>query len=230
MRIGIIGSSGGSAFAQAYRILRAVDGDAHGFCVITDRPCGLEDLCVSAGLKHSRIVEPDNRRFSTAARAVLDDFGGVDFVLLFFTRVVTRELFTLHATFNIHPSLLPAFRGLRPIERMLAARARFFGTTLHLVSEAIDGGPVVAQTVMPVTPGTSRAYIDKCAYIHKVYLTLLLVELMETGVLQLTPDLGDIRLRGEPPYTAWSNPTLCNPGYLAAVTAVQRSEQVKALG
>jgi phosphoribosylglycinamide formyltransferase 1 len=51
---------------------------------------------------------------------------------------------------NIHPSLLPAFRGLDTHRRVLEAGARFTGCTVHLVRAEVDDGPIVVQAVVPV--------------------------------------------------------------------------------
>jgi phosphoribosylglycinamide formyltransferase-1 len=53
---------------------------------------------------------------------------------------------------NIHPSLLPAFRGLDTHRRVLAAGVRFSGCTVHLVRAEVDDGPIVVQAVVPVRP------------------------------------------------------------------------------
>jgi phosphoribosylglycinamide formyltransferase 1 len=51
---------------------------------------------------------------------------------------------------NIHPSLLPAFRGLRVHERVIAFGARFSGCTVHFVRPTMDDGPIIVQAVVPV--------------------------------------------------------------------------------
>lgn len=53
---------------------------------------------------------------------------------------------------NIHPSLLPSFEGLAPQQQALDAGARISGCTVHFVSEKMDGGPIIAQTAVPVLP------------------------------------------------------------------------------
>jgi len=53
---------------------------------------------------------------------------------------------------NIHPSLLPAFKGLDVHERVLAAGARFSGCTVHFVRPAMDEGPIIVQAAVPVLP------------------------------------------------------------------------------
>ncbi len=53
---------------------------------------------------------------------------------------------------NVHPSLLPAFPGLRAIEQALDAGVKETGVTVHLVDEGVDTGPVLRQEAVPVEP------------------------------------------------------------------------------
>jgi len=72
---------------------------------------------------------------------------------------------------NIHPSLLPAFRGLHTHERVLEAGARFGGCTIHFVRPAMDDGPIIAQAAVPVrsddTPDTLAARVLEQE--HRIY-------------------------------------------------------------
>jgi formyltetrahydrofolate-dependent phosphoribosylglycinamide formyltransferase len=54
---------------------------------------------------------------------------------------------------NIHPSLLPAFKGLNVHERMIAAGVKIAGCTVHFVTAETDSGPIIAQAAVPVLPG-----------------------------------------------------------------------------
>jgi phosphoribosylglycinamide formyltransferase-1 len=54
---------------------------------------------------------------------------------------------------NIHPSLLPLFRGVHTHEQALAAGVRLHGCTVHYVVPELDAGPIVAQAAVPVLPG-----------------------------------------------------------------------------
>jgi phosphoribosylglycinamide formyltransferase 1 len=56
---------------------------------------------------------------------------------------------------NVHPSLLPAFPGLRTHERVLQSGVRFTGCTVHFVRPEMDTGPIIAQAVVPVRPQDS---------------------------------------------------------------------------
>lgn len=57
---------------------------------------------------------------------------------------------------NIHPSLLPAFPGLDPHGQALAARVTLSGCTVHLITDELDGGPIVGQEAVPVLDGDTR--------------------------------------------------------------------------
>ena len=56
---------------------------------------------------------------------------------------------------NIHPSLLPAFRGLHPQKQALDAGVTVTGCTVHHVVPELDAGPAIAQAEVPVLPGDS---------------------------------------------------------------------------
>lgn len=53
---------------------------------------------------------------------------------------------------NIHPSLLPSFRGVRAVEQALAAGVKIAGCTVHLVAPEVDSGPILLQAAVPVLP------------------------------------------------------------------------------
>jgi phosphoribosylglycinamide formyltransferase-1 len=57
---------------------------------------------------------------------------------------------------NIHPSLLPAFPGLHTHRHALAAGVRIHGCTVHFVTPALDGGPIIVQAAVPVLPSDSE--------------------------------------------------------------------------
>lgn len=58
---------------------------------------------------------------------------------------------------NVHPSLLPNYRGLHTYRRALADGVRWHGTSVHFVTETLDGGPVIAQARVAVEPGDTEA-------------------------------------------------------------------------
>jgi phosphoribosylglycinamide formyltransferase-1 len=75
------------------------------------------------------------------------------------------------AVLNVHPSLLPEFRGLRAVERALEAGVDETGVTVHFMVEEVDAGPIVAQQRVPVLPGDTKETL--LARLHPVEHRLL---------------------------------------------------------
>lgn len=81
-------------------------------------------------------------------------------------RVVTSVLIDAFPDriINIHPSLLPSFKGVRAVEQALAAGVKIAGCTVHLVRPEVDSGPILIQAAVPVlpddTPETLQARIQ----------------------------------------------------------------------
>ena len=116
---------------------------------------------------------PDRAAFDAAVTARLEA-AGVDLVCLAgFMRLFTAG-FVEHwrdRLLNIHPSLLPAFRGLNTHERALAAGVRLHGCTVHFVRPELDDGPIVMQSAVPVQPGDTaeRLATRVLAQEHRIY-------------------------------------------------------------
>ncbi len=111
---------------------------------------------------HVPAVAVDHRAFgrdrAAHERAIEDVLAkhGADLVCLAgYMRLLTPFLVDRWAgrMLNIHPSLLPAFPGLHTHARALAAGCRLHGCTVHLVTPAMDDGPILAQAAVPVLPG-----------------------------------------------------------------------------
>ena len=101
----------------------------------------------------------DRPAFERALTAALEH-AGVEFVCnAGFMRLLT-ETFVARwrdRVVNIHPSLLPAFRGLDTHKRALEAGVRLHGCTVHFVRVAMDEGPIIVQAAVPVLPGDDEA-------------------------------------------------------------------------
>ncbi|HUG78714.1 MAG TPA: phosphoribosylglycinamide formyltransferase [Burkholderiales bacterium] len=104
----------------------------------------------------TRVV--DHRRFATrtdfdeALAAEIGRFEPRVVALAGFMRVLTPGFVERYAgrLLNVHPSLLPAFPGLDTHARALAAGVKVHGCTVHLVTAALDSGPIVIQAAVPV--------------------------------------------------------------------------------
>jgi phosphoribosylglycinamide formyltransferase-1 len=96
----------------------------------------------------------DRPEFEAALIDLIDHYRPDLVILAGFMRVLTPG-FTEHyqgRIFNIHPSLLPKFRGLHTHERAIAAGETVHGASIHFVTAELDGGPVIVQARVPVLP------------------------------------------------------------------------------
>ena len=124
--------------------------------VIANRPeaKGL-DFARSAGipaLALDHTTYPDRAAFDQALMQQIDLLKPDLVVLAGFMRILTPEFIRHYAgkLINIHPSLLPSFRGLDAVGQALAAGVTLTGCTAHLVEEVVDAGPILVQAAVPV--------------------------------------------------------------------------------
>ncbi len=102
------------------------------------------------------------------------DAAGVGIVCLAgYMRLLTPLLVGRYAgrMLNIHPSLLPSFPGLHTHARAIAAGVKLHGCTVHLVTEAMDEGPILMQAAVPVLPDDDedRLAARVLAQEHRIY-------------------------------------------------------------
>ena len=97
--------------------------------------------------------------FEAELAATLDAHAPDAIALAGFMRILSADFVAryLGRLFNIHPSLLPAYRGLHTHRRVLAAGEREHGASVHFVTAELDGGPVVLQSRLGVRAGESEA-------------------------------------------------------------------------
>ena len=102
---------------------------------------------------------PSREAFDAALVQEIDRHAPALVVLAGFMRILTPGFVQHYAgrLLNIHPSLLPAFPGLRTHERAIAAGCKFAGATVHQVTAELDHGPILGQLVVPVLPEDTAA-------------------------------------------------------------------------
>lgn len=100
---------------------------------------------------------PDRESFDAALHDEIVAAGAQLVCLAGFMRLLTPGFVAKwhDRMINIHPSLLPAFKGLHSHERAIAAGCRFTGCTVHFVRAEMDDGPIIAQAAVPILPGDS---------------------------------------------------------------------------
>ena len=163
-RVGVLISGRGSNMAALADAARAPNYPADIVLVVCNQPgaAGIA-LAAQAGVPVAVI---DHRRFGkdrAAHEAAIDAAlreAGVEIVCLAgYMRLLTPFLVTAwqDRMLNVHPSLLPAFPGLNTHARALAAGVRLHGCTVHLITHAMDEGPILAQAAVPVLPDDTEA-------------------------------------------------------------------------
>ena len=102
---------------------------------------------------------PDRAAFDHALAQEIDRHAPDLVVLAGFMRILTPGFVEHYAgrMINIHPSLLPAFTGLHTHRRAIEAGCRIAGVTVHFVTGELDGGPIIAQTAVPVLADDDEA-------------------------------------------------------------------------
>ncbi len=132
--------------------------------VISDRAnAGALEIARAAGVADVHHIDPkqyaDRAAFDAACAELIDAAGCRWIVLAGYMRILSAPFVRRFRgrMINIHPSLLPAFIGAHAVEDALAYGVRVSGCTVHLVDEVLDGGPILAQAVVPVRDGDDRA-------------------------------------------------------------------------
>jgi phosphoribosylglycinamide formyltransferase 1 len=177
-RVAVLISGRGSNMASLIEAAQAPDYPAEIALVVSNRPdaAGLA-LATKAGVPtalvdHTRFGK-DREAFERALQAALDEHRIELICLAGFMRLFTPWFVERWSgrMLNIHPALLPAFKGLNTHERALAAGVKTHGATVHLVVPDMDSGPIIAQAEVPVladdTPDTLAARV--LAVEHRIY-------------------------------------------------------------
>ena len=148
---------------------------------ISDRPAafGLERaraLGIPALAVPSRDY-PDRAAHERALIERIDAYAPALIVLAGYMRIFTPAFVAHYADrlLNIHPSLLPAYTGLNTHRRALADGAHWHGCTVHYVTEELDGGPRLAQAVVPVLAGDTEGSLAERVHRaeHQLYPTVI---------------------------------------------------------
>jgi phosphoribosylglycinamide formyltransferase-1 len=149
------------------------------------RDAGIETAAFPAGEHGSR----DARDDALAAWIDARDVGLV--VLAGFMEILSAPFIRRFAgrIINVHPSLLPAFQGIRAIEQALDYGVKVMGVSVHFVDEGVDSGPIILQEAFDVLPYSGEiAAIEE--RVHEIEHRLLprAVTLIAAGRVRVDPD------------------------------------------
>ena len=156
LKVGVLISGRGSNMAALIKAAQEADYPAEIACVFSNKAdaAGLQ-TAADAGIPTTVISHrgyPDRESFDRDVSAALEKHGVELVVLAGFMRILS-PWFPQHwagRLINIHPSLLPSFKGLHVQQQALDSGARISGCTVHFVIPDLDAGPIIAQAAVPV--------------------------------------------------------------------------------
>jgi phosphoribosylglycinamide formyltransferase 1 len=163
LKVGILISGRGSNMAALIKAAQAADYPAEIACVLSNKAdAGGLGIAATADVPTaviSHLDYPDRESFDRAVSATLEKHGVGLVVLAGFMRIFS-PWFPKHwagRLINIHPSLLPSFRGLHVQRQAIDAGVRVSGCTVHFVTPDLDAGPIIAQAAVPVLQNDTEA-------------------------------------------------------------------------
>ena len=162
-RVAVLISGRGSNMSALIEAAKAKDYPAEIVLVVSNRPdaAGLaraREAAIATAVIDHRLFRDDRAAFERALDDELREYR-IDIVCLAgFMRLLTPWFITRWSgrILNIHPALLPEFKGLDTHRRALAAGVKRHGATVHFVVEETDAGPVISQQSVPVLQGDTE--------------------------------------------------------------------------
>jgi phosphoribosylglycinamide formyltransferase-1 len=177
-RVAVLISGRGSNMAALIEAAKATDYPAEIVLVASNRPhAGGLQTARAAGIATSVVDHTqygkDREAFERALQSVLETHR-IDIICLAgFMRLLTSRFVEQwqDRLLNIHPALLPAFKGLDTHKRALEAGAKTHGATVHFVVPEMDAGPIIAQGAVTVRADDTEASLAArvLAVEHKIY-------------------------------------------------------------
>lgn len=154
MRVGVLASGSGTILEAILAAEVPVD------LVVTDRRCRALELAGDVGVLLERTdfsKSFDRDGYADDLVALLHDREIDLAVMAGFGTVVPKAVPAFHGLMlNTHPSLLPSFKGWHPVRDALAFGVKVTGTTVHVVTEELDEGPILAQEAVAILLGDTE--------------------------------------------------------------------------
>jgi phosphoribosylglycinamide formyltransferase-1 len=166
--------------------------------VISNTPeAGGLELASAAGIPTAVVPHkdyPHRESFDAALDQEIRSAGTELIALAGFMRLLTKDFVDAwrDQLINIHPSLLPSFKGLNTHERALEAGVRYTGCTVHYVRPAMDEGPIIAQSAVPVLSGDDADTLAARVLTQEHAIYPLAVRLIAEGQVRVDGELAVI--------------------------------------
>ena len=194
-RIAILISGRGSNMSALIDAAKDPTHPAQIVLVVSNRPDagGLQRATengIATAVVDHKTYGKDREGFEQALQSVLEQHR-IDIVCLAgFMRLLTSWFVSRWTgrMLNIHPALLPAFKGLDTHRRAIEARAEHHGATVHFVVPEMDSGPIIAQGAVPVLPDDTEEKLAErvLAIEHRIY--PLALKLVAAGRVRVDGD------------------------------------------
>ena len=152
LSVAILISGSGSNMVQ---LIKSMDDSHPAFpsIVISNKPSAAgirkaQDLGIPTQIIKDNFEKSNGFDFESKLKEILNRYEVKIICLAGFMRILSKDFVKLFEgrILNIHPSLLPKYKGLNTHARALASNEQFAGCSVHLVTPELDGGPVLAQT------------------------------------------------------------------------------------
>ena len=162
-RVAVLISGRGSNMAALIEAAKTKDYPAEIALVVSNRPeAGGLLVARAAGIATETVdhtkFSGDRNRFEHEIQSILEKYQIEIICLAGFMRLLTANFLERWQwrILNIHPALLPDFKGLDTHKRVIDAGVKIHGATVHFVVPELDSGPVIAQGAIDVRPGDSE--------------------------------------------------------------------------
>ena len=156
MRLGIMCSGNGTNFEN---IVTNPVCNKHEVVIMihNTKQCGAVKRAAKFGIPHVRIPHKDEEKMIELFKA-----WKVDLIILAgYMRVIKNPSAFPAPMINVHPSLLPKYKGLNAVEQAMDSGDSVTGCTVHYVTEELDGGTIIAQQEVPILPDDTVESLTK---------------------------------------------------------------------
>ena len=145
MRLGVMCSGNGTNFEN---ILRTCNKDEVVLMIHNKKKCGALKRAAKFGIPHCYVDAKDEDKMIELFKVWRVDL----IVLAGYMRIIKNPAAFPAPMINVHPSLLPKYKGLNVVEAAMEAGDEVTGCTVHYVNEELDGGEIILQREVPILP------------------------------------------------------------------------------
>ncbi|MGK7954858.1 MAG: phosphoribosylglycinamide formyltransferase [Crocosphaera sp.] len=177
LKLGVLASGSGSNFEAIANAINQQQLNATIPLLIYNNPKAIvKEKAAALNIESKLLNHREFKHREDLDQAIVNSFKayGIKWVIMAgWMRIVTPvllEAFPNHVI-NIHPSLLPSFKGIKAVEQALEAEVKITGCTVHLASLEVDSGPILSQAAVPILPNDTPETLHARIQIqeHKIF-------------------------------------------------------------